>query len=347
MAAPEVVPIRRRAHIALFDATTLTAKGVKEQLVARSFPTASVRLFTSRNDPDSNLTEFAGQAMLVTEPDLDSLGKLDIAFLCGTDEEGRRYLDWPGRGGFMAIDLTSASNASREIPLVNYAVNPEAIPAGPGVIATPRPVAQILSSLLAPIRSGPGLREAVAVVLQPASEYGDEGVEELYQQAVGLLNFRDIPTRVFGRQLAFNLIPSSVCQDGRLPGGASPGILEEEVRKVTGGGYDLSVQVVLAPVFHCHALMAHVVLPEGGTAGDLVAALEKSGQVRVGGADGGATPVERAGQEGVMAATVRPAHRDSSFWIWAVADNLAAGTSLNAVRIAEALLADGPGRSAG
>ncbi|MBI4168956.1 MAG: hypothetical protein HY510_03365 [Acidobacteria bacterium] len=345
MAAREALPSRRRAHIALFDATTLTAKGVKEQLVARSFPAASVRLFTSRSDPDSNLAEFAGEAMLVTEPVLDALGSLDIAFLCGTDQEGRRYLDWPGRGGFTAIDLTSASNGRREIPLVNFAVNPEAIAAGPGVIATPRPAAQLLSSLLAPIRRGPGLREAVAVVFQPASECGDEGIEELYRQTVGLLNFHDVPKQVFGRQLAFNLIPTSLYEEGRIPGGVPPGTLEEEVRKVTGGDYDLSVQVVLAPVFHCHAVVARVVLPEGRTAPDLLAALQKSEEVKVGGE--GATPVERAGEAGLMAAGVRPAHRDSSFWIWAVADNLAAGTAQNAVRIAEALLARSPGRSGG
>jgi len=83
MVVREAARARRRAHLALFDATTLTAKALKEELVARSFPIASVRLFTSQSDPDHNLTEFAGEAMLVTEPDPDALGRLDIAFLCG------------------------------------------------------------------------------------------------------------------------------------------------------------------------------------------------------------------------------------------------------------------------
>src|SRR5213593_3217058 len=135
MAVREVARVPRRAHIALFDGNTLTAKGVKERLVARSFPAASVRLFTSRSDPEANLTEFAGEAMLVTAPDIDALGDLDIAFLCGTEREGALYLDWPARAGFTAIDLTTASNRREGVPLVNMSVNPQAIISGAGLIA--------------------------------------------------------------------------------------------------------------------------------------------------------------------------------------------------------------------
>jgi len=44
----------------------------------------------------------------VTAPDIDALGRLDIAFLCGSPQEGELYLDWAGRKNFVAIDLTSA-----------------------------------------------------------------------------------------------------------------------------------------------------------------------------------------------------------------------------------------------
>jgi aspartate-semialdehyde dehydrogenase len=345
MAVREVARIARRAHIALFDANTLVAKGVKEQLVARAFPSASVRLFTSRTDPESNLTEFAGEAMLVTAPSIESLENLDIAFLCGTRREGALYLDWPRRAGFTAIDLTLASNRRADVPLVNVAVNPEAIVAGVGLIATPHPVAQILSTLLAPVRKGCGLQTATAVVFQPASECGEEGIEELYQQTVGLLNFRDIPRNVFGRQLAFNLIPASLYQQESAPCGAGTPDLESEVLKVTGGDYALSIEVVLAPVFHCHAVMAHLTLPRGAGRGDLLACFERSEGVRIGEAGEGATPAERAGEAGTILAGIRPAAAGAAFWVWAVTDNLKSGTALNAVRIAEGLLDQGLGRS--
>ena len=90
MGAVKAPPAARGARLALFEATSLTAKGVKDQLAARSFPVTSVRLFTSSTDPDANLTEFKGEAMLVTAPDEEGLGSLDIAFLCGGREEGER-----------------------------------------------------------------------------------------------------------------------------------------------------------------------------------------------------------------------------------------------------------------
>jgi aspartate-semialdehyde dehydrogenase len=343
MVAPEAGKSVRRAHLALFDATTLTAKGIRDRLVARSFPTASVRMFTSGADPDANLTEFAGEAMLVTRPDIDTLHDLDIAFLCGARQEGERYLDWAGRAGFVAIDLTRASSGDDKATPVNAAVNPEAIRNGPGVIATPHPVAQMLSTLLDPIRRRCGLEEAVVIVLQPASERGDPGIDELYQQGLSLMNFSELPRHIFGRQLAFNLIPGHLAEEARSTS-ATRADIEREVRRITGRDYRLAVQTIQAPVFHGHAAMAHIVLPGGKGREDLLAAMKESEDITVGSRGAKATPVERAGEGGVLVSEVRQGVNESSFWIWAVVDDMVGGTSHNAVRIAEILLERGLGR---
>ncbi len=340
MAAPEVARLRQSAHVALFEATSLTAKGVKDQLVARSFPTASVRLFTSSSDPDSNLTEFAGEAMLVTAPDIDALENLDIAFLCGTRGEGEKYLDWAGRAGFVAIDLTGASNATGDVPPVNATVNPEAIPAGRGVVGTPHPVAQMLSTLIAPVERHCGLREAVAVVLQPASERGQPGIDELYQQSLSLMNFQEMPKEIFARQLAFNLIPGFLAEEAGTASAAGAE-LDRQVRRITGGTYALAVQGIQAPLFTCHAAAVHLVLAEGKGHEDLLAAFKSTDDVRVARRGDRVTPVERAGESGVIVTGIRPGLGESSFWIWAISDDLAGGTSRNAVRIAEVLLERG------
>jgi len=330
-------------HLALFDANSLIARGVKDLLASRSFPASSVRLFTSNQDPEANLTEFAGEAALVTRPDRDDLGRLDLAFLCGTEREGELYLDWPGRNGFVAIDLSGAARRNVEVPLVNMSVNPQAVVTRPGLIATPHPVAHFLSSLLAPVLQGADLEHATAVIFQPASECGDAGIEELYKQTLGLLNFHDQPRENFGRQLAFNLIPSALYRENDPPGGAQPARLEREVRRITGGDYSLSVEVVLAPVFHCHAALVHIVLPRGAVQDRLLACFADSPEITVSDTDQPATPVDRAGQPGILITGVRPGGETSSFWIWAVIDNLVSGSALNAVRIAEALIAQGLG----
>ena len=339
MARPDVRPFRRQAHIALFEATSLVAKGIKDHLAGRSFPAASVRLYTSIDDPDVPLSEYAGEAMLVARPDLDAMERVDIAFLCGTEEEGERYLDWPDRAGFTAIDLSSASYA-RNAPLINMEVNPEAIAPGAGLIAAPGPIAHLLSSLLAPIRRGPGLTAAMAVVFQPASECGEAGIEELHRQSAGLLNFQDMPKEVFGDQLAFNLLPAFLYPGGRPPGGSRPDRLAGEVGRIAGTGYDLSVEVVLAPVFHCHAALLLVTLPGKAGRKDLEGALRGAAGVVLARPGDRPTPVGRAGREGILVAGIRPAG-GAAFWLWAIADHLAGGAALNAVRIAETLLERG------
>lgn len=337
----EAMSAVRPAHLALFDATTLTAKGVRDRLVARSFPIASMRLFTSGNDPDANLTEFAGEAMLVTRPDIDTLHDLEIAFLCGTRQEGEQYLDWAERVGFVAIDLTRASSGGDGSIPVNATVNPEVIAKVPGVIATPHPVAQMLSSLFGPIQRHCGLEEAVAVVLQPASERGEPGLDELYQQALSVMNFSEPPKQVFGRQLAFNLIPGHLAEETR-GASATRADIEREVRRITGGAYRLAVQTIQAPVLHGHAAAVHIVLPAGKGREDLLAALRRSDDITMGSRGVKVTPVERAGEGGLLVADVRQGLGESSFWVWAMVDDLVGGTSLNAVRIAELLLKLGP-----
>jgi len=338
MATPRAVPgAPRKAHVALFDATTPVAQGVKEQLLGRRFPIASVRLYTSRDDPEANLTEFGGEAMFIGLPDVDALGALDIAFLCGTRAEGERYLDWPGRRGFRAIDLTSAASGSPGVPIVNASVNPEALEEPPPVVGTPRPIALFLSTVLGAVERGCGLLEASAVVLQPVSECGEEGVQELVRQTAGLLNFQDIPRQVFDRQIAFNLVPALAYGDRGAPGAAPARELEREVLRVTGGRFDLSIAVVLAPVFHGHAAMTRVVLPPGRSAGDLEAALVAGRDLSRAADAAVATPVDRAGERGVLVAGPDPAGSKEAFWLWIVHDNLRGGTAENAVRIAEAI----------
>jgi aspartate-semialdehyde dehydrogenase len=336
---------RRGANLALFEAGTLLAKGVKEQLVGRGFPVASMRLYTSRQDPDANLSEFDGEAMFVSEPDVEALGPLDIAFFCGTPPEGDRYLDWPKQRGFTAIDLSSAARRDAAAPLINAAINPEKLRGSPHLVATPHPVSLMLSTVLAPLVRGCGVESASAVVLEPVSEAGDEGINELYRQTVGVLNFQEWPQDVFGRQVAFNLIPAFAWGERGGPAGSSEQRIEAEVRAIAGGRFDPAIAVVVAPVFHCHAAMLRVVLPEGKGGPDLDASLAAVPDIRREAGETALTPVDRAGEPGIFVASPRPAGSPRAFWLWVVSDNLRAGAALNAVRIAEVLWRDAEARA--
>jgi aspartate-semialdehyde dehydrogenase len=183
------------------------------------------------------------------------------------------------------------------------------------------------------------------VAFQPAAQSGEGGIEELYRQTTGLLNFQEVPQEVFSRQLAFNLIPPSFAPDSLGPSDSAGSLSVEitsEVSSILGRSPALSVEVIRAPVFHCQSAMVHVELEPGKTKEDLLAACRGSGDIVVDASGKRATPVDRAGAAGILLAGVSSAETECSFWLWALCDDGVSGNGLNAVRIAESVLAARP-----
>jgi aspartate-semialdehyde dehydrogenase len=115
-------------------------------------------------------------------------------------------------------------------------------------------LAVVLAELLAPLRSlSP--RSVSAVVLRPAAAQGASGLDELREQTVRLLRFESPPTEVFGKPLAFNLIPEPFAD------GAPSGVrgIAADVAEILGpGGPEVTARVATAPWFHGHMLFVHL-----------------------------------------------------------------------------------------
>jgi aspartate-semialdehyde dehydrogenase len=335
----------RTLNVALFDSATLVGKGVKGHLARRRFPVGQVKVFdTGAMEEGGNLTEFDGEAMLATRPDLAAMESIDLVFFCGPDGSAGEYLDWARRGGFVTIDLTLTANRRKGIPVVNAAVNPQVVGRHEGLLAAPHPASLILSTLLAPLARLSALREVTSVVFQPASEKGEEGIDELYRQTVGVLNFTEFPKERLGGILAFNLLPSF------LAAASFPGeLLAREVGFILGGArFPHAIATLAVPVFHGHSFLCRVSFAESVSSEALHEALAGQEGLRRLESSGAASPAELAGQEGVLIGEIHPdPSLPGAFWVWGVSDNLVGGTALNAVRMAEALLEHGalPARS--
>jgi aspartate-semialdehyde dehydrogenase len=340
MARSRRAPEGGRVNIALFDSSTLVGKGVKNHLMKRRFPAGEVRLFdTGAVEAGGNIAEFRGEPMLAVRPGIEEMEKVDLAFLCGGVGTGKRYLDWPRRSRFVAIDLTQSANDQGTVPVVNARVNPETARDHRGVVASPHPAAQFLSTLLAPLTRQLPLLEVVSLVMEPVSEAGEQGIEELYRQTVGLLNFTPVPQELFGRVRAFNLVPASLGGGGT----ASEAQVVREVGTILRGRSFLhALKILLVPVFHCHAVLSRVRFEEPISPDVLLQAFESEPSIRIRRGSGGATPAELAGEEKIVLGELQADPSvPGSFWLWGVTDNLATGAALNAVRIAEELVASG------
>ena len=199
----------------------------------------------------------------------------------------------------------------------------------------PHSISVVLGELLKPIEDAFGVVSATAFVLRPAADFGQEGVEELRDQTVGLLRFEKPPASVFGRQLAFNVIPQHLI----------PGAGEALVRRVEGEVADLlrwnerrlAIQLAAVPVFYGHTAAVRLRLRGEASLPQVTAALapRAPGPRPVGkGAPG--TPMEAAAGP---AATLSHVSEDgaSGFWVWLIAGEAAAASARAAVDLAAAL----------
>lgn len=331
-------------RVAIVGAGTLKGKELKDLLSERNFPTADVRLL----DDEESL----GQ--------LDSIGD-EPAFIQSVMPEHLEAVDFTFFGSDSAYTATTwklARDAGSEIIDLSYALdsNPEAALRAPWIdrelgrdhsqelstkpVSVAHPAAVALALLFLRLKKQRAIVHANATVFEPASERGKRGMDELHDQTVNLLSFQQMPTAVFGTQVAFNVI--SGYGEGTQP--AMSAVEERIVRHFTslmGDGAPVpSLMLLQAPVFHAHTFSVYIELDSPMSVGDFEAAL--SGEhVQVMRADERPSNVNVAGSAEIQVAVRADAQRPTGFWLWAAADNLRIIASL-AVECAEEMLSTRP-----
>jgi aspartate-semialdehyde dehydrogenase len=335
----------RKPRLALVGSDTLRGKEILSVLSAKKFPAASFELF----DPDveeeySKLSQFKDEAKVVHALTPAALEGLDLVFLASDAATNLRYGRLAAERDYQAVDLGETFNADEAVPLVVAGINDAGLKKKrPPLVANPHPAAIVLAHLLSTLRAGFGLARAVAVVLEPASAFAEEGIQELAEQSTALLGSGSACARVFPASLAFNLLARSERADpkGAIPLGAR---LASEVRRVLGPAeVPLSVSVILAPVFHTYSIMSHVELGREASAAELKSRFQANNIFRLQ-ASGGERPVSPtavAGKDHIHLGEIRKdPGLPRSFWLWAIADNLTVGSALNAYGIARALVGE-------
>jgi aspartate-semialdehyde dehydrogenase len=336
----------RKPRLALVGSDSLRGKEILGVLTAKKFPLASLELF----DPDveeeySKLGQFRGEAKVVHALTPAVLEGLDLVFLAADEKTNLRYGRLAGEKEYLAVDLAETFNADPKVPLVVAGVNDAVLRrTKTSLVANPQPAAIILSHLLASLRAGFGVEQAVAFVLEPVSAYAEEGIQELAEQSYAMLGSSAMSKKVFPDQVAFNLLARTGKPD-KNGFSAQENRLAAEVARVLGPeAVPLSLSIVLAPVFHTYSIMVHAELGRDASAAEVEAGLRKNPVFRVLSAAeaGGASPAAVAGKDRIH---LGPIKKDPvlprGFWFWAVADNLTVGSSLNAYGIAWALFGDG------
>jgi aspartate-semialdehyde dehydrogenase len=318
------------ARVAVVGAGSPDGGRIREALSRARVPGAVVALYGATGGA-AVLSEYADEARLIQELDLAEIALHDVVFLCERGESAAivQQLDVSDR---IVVDLVDALDPRGHIVVPDGANGP--LPAEGRALAVPHELTVLLLEVLLPLERTLGVDEATAVVLRPAADFGDAGLEELREQTVRLLSFESVPRDVFGRQLAFNVLPLS---DVENPAFGTEIRVAREMRDLLGWPTErLGLRVAVVPVFLGHA--AQLRLRCRGAAADVRAALDARGvRSTRGGRAAPRTPLE-ASAEG--ATTVVDVSEDGhgGVWIWIVAGELAARRADLAVRAARAVI---------
>ncbi len=332
--------------VAVVGATGAVGETMLAILAERRFPISELVALASERSAGSYV-DFADDEVLVQDLATFDPAGVDIALFSAGGGTSKEYAPKFAAAGAVVIDNSSTFRYDDDVPLVVSEVNPEAAKNRPrGIIANPNCSTMQLMPVLAPIHREYGIERINVATYQSVSGGGRTAMEELGRQTAELLSFQDINPSKFPVQIAFNLIPHI---DEFQPNGYTKEEMKLvwETRKILG---DANIQVnptaVRVPVFYGHSEAVNVetrkkITPE--QARELLQAapgVEVVDERRPGGYP---TPVTHAsGNDAVYVGRIREDFsHPRGLNMWVVADNIRKGAALNAVQIAELLVADG------
>jgi len=317
-----------------------------QQLLSEKAPLLEAELFGG--DAESAiLTERDGEPTVINPLTPERLAEADAVVLAASAESCREVLERlrTVKSRPPLISLTDCLEDWDGVALRAPLVDPPDFPTAPGAAyQIAHPAAIVLTEFFRCLRQAGGWRRAVVHVFEPASERGKKGINELHQQTVNLLSFRNMPKDVFDAQLSFAMLPA-YGRGARVSLESIEARLRRHVETLfgrAGAGPLPSLRLIQAPVFHGHSISVWAEFDAPAEANELAEALSGNRIDVRGGEDEAGTNVSVAGQEGMIVSRIEtdPAEPKAA-WFWIVADNHRVSAE-NAVLLAQ-LLAGGGG----
>jgi aspartate-semialdehyde dehydrogenase len=338
--------------VGVVGATGQVGGVMRDVLAEREFPVSEVRYFASARSAGRTLP-WAGDEVVVEDSGTADWSGLDIVLFSAGGATSRALAPQVAAAGATVIDNSSAWRMDPDVPLVVSEVNPHDLDHAPkGIVANPNCTTMAFMPVLAPLHRAAGLRRLIVSTYQATSGAGLSGVAELDEQVrkvadgAAALTFDggavDFPEpHEFAAPIAFNVLPlaGSIVDDGSGETDEEQK-LRNESRKILGIP-DLRVAgtCVRVPVFTGHSLSISAEfgrdLPPDEAA-ELLAAAPGVALADV------PTPLMAAGRDPAYVGRIRRDPTvDHGLTLFVSNDNLRKGAALNAVQIAELLVARG------
>jgi len=310
----------KRVRGAIVGASTLLGKELADELSAA---TESVWDITLLDAPDAELkiTAAGDEAMVIQPIAADSFAGVDVVFFAGEGAAALQFWKAAQAAGAAIIDLTGALEAQPDVPVLSPLAGEVPTTHFATTVAVSAHPAAIMLALISNKLRATGLERIAATVLQPASELGNAGVEEVHQQTVGLLSFQPLQKEIYDAQVAFNLVASFGASSKANLQTTRDKILRHTKLLTNDADDSVTLQLLQAPVFHGYTASVFVELSQEldeqaltrilvGQHSQLLEEEFPSNELAAGKG------------EVLLRVTTAEAKKGSAFWLWMAADNL-------------------------
>ena len=332
----------RPLHVAVLGASGAVGQELLLLLEERHFPVAQLSLLASSRSAGTT-QRWNGQTITVEEVSETSFQGVDLVLASAGGSVSRQWRESITAAGAVMVDNSSAFRMEEGVPLVVPEVNPRAAFEHRGVIANPNCTTILLTLALAPLAARRPMRRVVGSTYQSASGAGARAMEELKTLSRVVLDGGTPVSEVLPHPLAFNLFlhnsplqPNHYCEEEMK--------MVNETRKIMDlPDLRFSATCVRVPVLRAHSEAVNIEFDQPFPVEEARSLLQQAPGVELIedlDANRFPMPTDVTGRDPVAVGRIRQDISDpNALELWLCGDQIRKGAALNAIQIAELLIA--------
>ena len=326
-------------NLAIIGATGNVGRKTIEVLENSKLKIRNLYLVASKKSAGKKI-KFNNNDIVVQQLEKYDFSKAEITIFAAGSEIAKNWVPKASKKTIV-IDNSKQFRMDDNVPLVVPEVNSDDLDNHKNIIANPNCSTIQLMLPLKPLHEKYKIKRVVVSTYQAVSGAGKASVDELFDQTKDFLDNKNIKSKNFTKQMAFNLIPhiDLFVDDGYTK---EEWKMENETKKILDKKIGLTATCVRVPVKTSHSESVNIEFENEydlktvkeilrNAAGCKVIDEEKDG--------GYITPLEAENEYLTFISRIRKDRSNAkAINIWVVSDNLLKGAALNSIQIVECLV---------
>ncbi len=331
-----------QVRIGILGATGAVGTEIINLLIERNFPVKELKLLSSPRSAGQKIA-FKDELIEVQAVDENSFKDVDIVLASAGGSTSKTWANTIVSSGAVMIDNSSAFRMNPDVPLIVPEINPEAVINHRGIIANPNCTTILMGVAIYPLHRIQPIQRIIVSTYQSASGAGARAMEEVKTQARAILNGENPVPEVLPYPLAFNLFPhnsplmdNSYCEEEMK-------MVNETCKIFSDDSLRISATCVRVPVLRAHSEAINIEFAQPfsvAKAREIIAQAEGVKLLEDWDKNYFPMPIDATGKDDVLVGRIRQdISNKNAIELWLCGDQIRKGAALNAVQIAELLIA--------